>query len=82
MCNSCGVMHINGVLCHETGCPDAWKEGTRECKWCGGEFKPEEKHQDCCGHSCSVAYHNLSCDCNECNHEGDNHEEENVEEGS
>lgn len=67
MCNSCQMLNINGVPCNETGCPVAWKDGTRECKWCGQSFKPEKKHQDCCSHTCTVAYHNLSCECEECN---------------
>lgn len=25
-CNSCSPCRINGVLCHETGCPDAWRD--------------------------------------------------------
>lgn len=66
MCNSCEVSHINGVLCHENGCPEAWKDEVRECKWCGQEFKPEERTQDCCCHTCTVAYHNIPCDCDEC----------------
>ena len=57
MCASCEVLSINGVLCHETGCPEAWKSYTRECTWCGQEFTPEEKHQDCCSDDCSEAYH-------------------------
>jgi hypothetical protein len=67
MCSSCEVLTINGVLCHETGCPDAWNDVTRECKWCGQSFKPENKLQDCCSHSCEMAYNNLSCNCEECN---------------
>ena len=35
MCQSCEVLNINGVNCHEIGCPDAWKDYTRECKECG-----------------------------------------------
>lgn len=66
MCDSCEVMSINGVLCHEQGCPHAWKDESRECKWCGQEFNPERSEQDCCSHSCEVAYHNLDCMCEEC----------------
>jgi len=69
MCSSCEVLYINGVKCHETGCPEAWKDYLRSCKWCGEDFKPEEKGQDCCSHSCTVAYHNFPCDCVECNPE-------------
>ena len=56
MCKSCEALMINKVLCHERGCPDAWKDYTRECKWCGSEFKPEEKWQEFCDQSCYNAY--------------------------
>jgi hypothetical protein len=65
-CNSCNVLYINGVKCHERGCPEAWKDEERECKWCGNKFKPEKQYQDCCCHSCHVAYHSIDCDCDEC----------------
>lgn len=56
MCNQCEVMTINGVLCHEHGCPDAWKDYKRECAWCGQEFTPEDKDQICCGDECAECY--------------------------
>lgn len=56
MCNSCVALKINGVLCHETGCPDAWKNEQRECGFCGEKFKPEYKNQNCCTQSCYNAY--------------------------
>jgi len=56
MCDQCEIVYINGVKCHEIGCPDAWKDETRECKWCGYEFKPEEKNQDFCEVSCAKSY--------------------------
>jgi len=67
MCNSCNTMVINGVLCHESGCPEAWKDEVRECKWCDNTFKPEEAAQQFCSHSCTVVYNNIDCDCEECN---------------
>lgn len=57
MCNSCNTLSINGVLCHEIGCPDSWKNTIRECKWCGIEFIPEEKHQACCSPDCTEVYY-------------------------
>ena len=57
-CDSCEVLVINNVICHETGCPDAWKDETRECKWCGRRFRPEERNQEFCDSDCSEAYHN------------------------
>jgi hypothetical protein len=65
-CHSCEQLRINGVVTHETGCPDAWRDAVRECKECGLEFFPTERYQDCCSHSCQVSYYNLSCDCEEC----------------
>lgn len=56
-CDSCQLLRINGVVCHETGCPAAWKDKRPECKWCGTEFKPEHRHQDTCSESCAEAYH-------------------------
>lgn len=67
MCSSCEVLNINGVNCHETGCPEAWKDSLIECKWCGTPFTPEEQHQVCCSHTCTTAYNNIPCDCTECN---------------
>ena len=57
-CDQCQVLMINGVYCHETGCPNAWKDSVRECKWCGRKFKPRQgPHQDCCCAGCRKAYH-------------------------
>ena len=57
MCDQCEVLYINGIKTHEIGCPEAWKDYTRECKWCGSEFTPEEKYQDCCCEDCAEAYY-------------------------
>ena len=48
MCDSCEALMIQGVHCHEIGCPDAWKDQVRECKWCGDNFIPEERYQVYC----------------------------------
>lgn len=56
-CNSCNMVVINGVPCHERGCPEAWKDEERECAWCGTPFKPESKYQRCCCLDCADAYH-------------------------
>lgn len=57
-CQSCQMVNINGVPCHETGCPDQWKGETRKCKWCGEGFTPKTARQlfcttDCCDSYCS-----------------------------
>ena len=55
-CNSCEVLYINGLKCHEHGCPDAWRDEIRECKYCGIKFKPEDPLQDCCSDECSESW--------------------------
>jgi hypothetical protein len=56
MCQSCEVVRVNGVVCHEIGCPDAWQDEVRECKECGSEFKPESKNQIFCSAGCWSMY--------------------------
>ena len=56
-CDSCEVLVINNVICHETGCPDAWKDESRECKWCGRRFRPKARNQEFCDADCAEAYH-------------------------
>ena len=55
-CLSCEVLYINGVRCHEHGCPDAWKDEGRECLWCGSEFTPTHCDMRFCGIECAEAY--------------------------
>lgn len=57
MCNSCEVLNINGVNCHETGCPEAWKV-LHLCEWCGQEYIPESKQQKTCSPECADSYFN------------------------
>lgn len=53
LCNGCEVVNINGIPCHETGCPYAHinpytkKPYLKECKWCGSEFQPEDQEDFC-----------------------------------
>ncbi len=47
-CDGCSPARINGTLCHETGCPDAWRDAARECDWCGIDFAPEDRHAKNC----------------------------------
>ncbi len=60
-CQSCQLLRINGHLCHETGCPDAWRTETRECRECGSDFRPESRAQHECCESCACAYAGLEC---------------------
>jgi hypothetical protein len=55
-CDSCEVLVVNGIICHEHGCPDAWRDSIRECKWCGSDFKPEDADQRFCEDSCADSY--------------------------
>lgn len=58
MCESCEMLNINGVNCHELGCPDAWKDYKIKCHWCGCTFTPTEDGQDCCCKECAESYYN------------------------
>lgn len=55
-CSSCQIVVINGHVCHELGCPEAWKDETRECRWCGSSFKPASKGQGFCCNDCHACY--------------------------
>ena len=57
VCHSCELVRINGLVCHETGCPDAWRDSNRECKECGTKFVPEERHQKFCEPECAMHYY-------------------------
>ena len=58
-CNGCSPSMINGMFCHESGCPDAWRDEVRECRWCGSDFKPESAGDQFCFISCCQAYYGL-----------------------
>jgi hypothetical protein len=53
-CDDCEAVMINGVFCHETGCP-SW-QNPRQCDWCGNWFEPTERGQRCCDEDCQTAY--------------------------
>jgi len=55
-CPSCEILYINGVKTHEAGCPDAWQDETRECKWCGSRFVPESREDRFCCEDCMISY--------------------------
>jgi hypothetical protein len=57
-CDSCQLLRINGAVCHEIGCPNAWKDKRLECKWCGRYFRPRQRaSQVTCSGGCARAYH-------------------------
>lgn len=52
-CNQCQMLSINGIPCHETGCPNSrktWNEDRQEwiryveCRECGAEVEAGEPH--------------------------------------
>jgi hypothetical protein len=55
-CDGCSPSYVNGHLCHEQGCPDAWRDDSRECKWCGSHFRPQEREQWFCDEACAESY--------------------------
>ena len=44
-CDGCAPAMIQGVLCHETGCPDAWRDYTKKCRECGCKFLRTDRWQ-------------------------------------
>jgi len=55
-CNSCEVTYVDGVKCHEHGCPDAWKDNEKECRWCGALFTSIAENRTCCSEECRKSY--------------------------
>jgi hypothetical protein len=55
-CPDCEILYINGVRCHEHGCPSAWKDEDRECPWCGQYFRPTDPDQKYCSDECLEAH--------------------------
>ena len=64
-CDSCQPSRIQGKLCHEHGCPDAWKDYERECFQCGCEFIPEDRYQSHCD-GCLREYDEAECEGSGC----------------
>ena len=52
-CDGCSPSTINGVLCHETGCPEAWRDTTASCFECGCDFYRQSRFQTVCN-DCSM----------------------------
>ena len=50
-CNQCEMISIQGVPCHETGCPEAWRR-IKGCKDCGCDFEAESRWQKYCSPEC------------------------------
>lgn len=62
-CEQCNAMVINGVACHEHGCPlshidlTTGKPYPRECEMCGCDFEPDEDDQWLCSEECAADYY-------------------------
>lgn len=60
-CTDCDVVRINGVTCHETGCPSAHIDPDTgqpyrvECMECGSLFEPESRGDWYCNDDCRAA---------------------------
>lgn len=47
-CDGCQPSVIQGFLCHELGCPDAWRDRESKCIECGSTFKMDRRNQQVC----------------------------------
>lgn len=47
-CDGCSPSMINGTLCHEHGCSEAWRDYRVECFECGDMFFPESRDHRIC----------------------------------
>jgi hypothetical protein len=56
LCHSCAAIHVNGVLVHEAGCPEAFRDYTVPCYYCGCNYKAES----------NAEYHNRHRICPDC----------------
>ncbi len=59
-CDGCTMVHVNGVGCHELGCPESWRDVKRDCTWCGVEFYPTERNTICA--DCIFDFHHCEED--------------------
>lgn len=57
-CDGCSPSMIQGVLCHERGCPDAWRDYRVGCFECGFSFYPESRDH----RICQDCMESLECD--------------------
>ena len=47
-CDGCTPTTIGGILVHELGCPESWRDQHRKCKECGDTFYPLSRYQGIC----------------------------------
>ena len=56
-CHQCAAAMINGVYCHEIGCPESGKQAFRDCKWCGAKLEgPKKRNRGFCNNDCEKSY--------------------------
>jgi hypothetical protein len=62
-CDSCEALAVNNVATHELGCPRSWINPAtnlpydKDCAWCGQDFTPESKNQECCDDDCAESFY-------------------------
>jgi len=69
-CDGCSPSVINGILCHERGCPDAWRDALFACMDCGSDFYRDTlgrvlcgdciRNEEQCRHICIVCHESFS----------------------
>lgn len=52
----CEKLRINGIVTHEIGCPERWRDKQIDCSWCGSNFIPVERLQKFCCEDCAESY--------------------------
>jgi hypothetical protein len=55
-CPSCQLARIQGIVCHETGCPDRHLFTFTSCLWCGQRCKARRDGRRFCSGSCYRSY--------------------------
>ena len=55
-CDGCNPSIIGGILAHELGCSESWRDYLRSCRWCGHIFYPTEREQFFCDEECAKAF--------------------------
>ena len=61
MCEHCDCVRINGIKCHEHGCPVAWKDEIRECRACEDTFAPISRDQVYCEDCAGITRYHEAC---------------------
>ena len=65
-CDQCEMLRICGVVTHESGCPEAWRDAKYACHNCGCDFEPQERYQRYCSPCCAAIAFGETCECVDC----------------